>query len=120
MYLIPGNENSIQTFVDTAVFDIKSQKMLFRAPGISKLEQRSTAVGVAQTLSEKSIEGFSLAVDDMTTNLEIELGQFKTRVKEKNIATIEHRQGYSGGGAISWPALLLMLVVLRYKSSRCV
>jgi len=118
MYLIPGNENTIQTFVDTAVFDIKSKKMLFRAPGINKLEKRTTAVGIDETLSEKSLEGFGLAVTDMTVNLDAELARFKTRVKEEKIANIEHREGYSGGGSISYYVLFLLFVVLTIKSTR--
>lgn len=117
MYVIPGNENSIQTFVDTAVFDVKSKKMLFRAPGINKLTKRTTAVGIDETLFEKSLEGFGLAVTDMTANLEDELARFKTRVKEDKIAKIEHRKGYSGGGSLNLYLLILMLVVLTSKLS---
>lgn len=109
MYIIPGNENSVQTFVDTAVFDIKSKKMLFRAPGLNKLEKRTTAVGVDDTLMQKSLEGFGLAVTDMTSNLEAELANFKTRVKEEKIAKVEHRAGYSGG-SISHYFLFLLLI----------
>ncbi|MBA6342679.1 rhombotarget lipoprotein [Colwellia sp. MB02u-10] len=115
MYIIPGNENSIQTFVDTAVFDIKSKKMLFRAPGINKIEKRTTAVGIDDTLSEKSLEGFGLAVTDMTVNLDAELARFKTRVKEEKIAIVEHRKGYSGGGSMSLYLLVLVLLVRRYR-----
>jgi rhombotail lipoprotein len=115
MYIIPGNENSIQTFVDTAVFDIKSKKMLFRAPGLNKLEKRTTAIGIDDTLMEKSLEGFGLAVTDMTINLDAELAQFKTRVKEEKIAKVERREGYSGG-AISYYLLLFALFMLVNKN----
>ncbi|MGL1957150.1 MAG: rhombotarget lipoprotein [Colwellia sp.] len=118
MYIIPGNENSIQTFVDTAVFDVKSKKMLFRAPGINKLEKRTTAVGIDETLSEKSLEGFGLAVTDMTVNLDAELARFKTRVKEEKIAKVEHRKGYSSGGSMSYSLLFLVFVVLTRKLTR--
>jgi rhombotail lipoprotein len=114
MYVIPGNENSIQTFVDTAVFDIKSKKMLFRAPGINKIEKRTTAVGIDDTMTKKSLEGFGLAVADMTTNLDAELAQFKTRVKEEKIAKVEHRAGYSGG-ALHYYFLALLFVALTRK-----
>lgn len=117
MYIIPGNENTIQTFVDTAVFDIKSKKMLFRAPGINKLTKRTTAVGIDETLSEKSLEGFGLAVADMSTNLDAELIRFKTRVKEEKIAKIEHREGYSGGST-SYYFLMLMFVALTKKLTK--
>lgn len=113
MYIIPGNENSIQTFVDTAVFDIKSKKMLFRAPGLNKLEKRTTAIGVDDTLMEKSLEGFGLAVSDMTINLDAELAQFKTRVKEEKIAKVEHRKGYSGGAASHYLLILMVLMLTR-------
>jgi rhombotail lipoprotein len=117
MYIIPGNENSIQTFVDTAVFDIKSKKMLFRAPGINKLEKRTTAVGIDDTLAKKSLEGFGLAVTDMTVNLDAELARFKVRVKEEKVAKVEHRKGYSGG-SISYYLLVLLFVVLTRKLTR--
>jgi len=119
MYVIPGNENSIQTFVDTAVFDIKSKKMLFRAPGINKLTKRTTAVGIDDTLSEKSVVGFGLAVADMTVNLDAELARFKVRVKEEKVAKIEHRKGYSGG-SINFYLLVLLFVALIIKSKQTI
>jgi len=118
MYIIPGNENSIQTFVDTAVFDIKSKKMLFRAPGINKIEKRTTAIGIDDTLTEKSLESFSLAVADMTTNLDVELANFKSRVKEERIAKIERREGYSGGGSMDLYFLALLFALLTIKLTR--
>ena len=116
MYVIPGNENTIQTFVDTAVFDIKSKKMLFRAPGISKLEKRTTAISIDETLNEKSLEGFNLAVTDMSLNLDAELARFKTRVKEEKIAKIENKDGSSSAGAFSVFFLVLTsLLVLKRR-----
>ncbi|MCL2912779.1 rhombotarget lipoprotein [Shewanella corallii] len=118
MYLIPGNENKVQTFVDTAVFDVSSRKMLFRAPGLSKVEAASSAIRSNEALSMQSSEGFKLAVDDMIVNLDSELGRFKTRVKEEKIAKVEHKEGYSGGavsvlfllftcGALGWRRLAI-------------
>ena len=106
LYVIPGNENTIQTFVDTAVFDVKSKKMLFRAPGINKVEQRSTAVGIDETLNEQSQGSFNLAVEDMIANLDAELGSFKTRVKEDKIANVNHKDGSNSGSLFG----LLMLL----------
>ena len=34
-YVVKGEKNSTNTMLDAAVYDIKSQKMLFRAPGTS-------------------------------------------------------------------------------------
>ncbi|WP_350996985.1 rhombotarget lipoprotein [Shewanella sp. TB7-MNA-CIBAN-0143] len=118
MYVIPGNENTVQTFVDTAVFDIKSRKMLFRAPGISKLEKRTTAIGIDETLAEKSMQGFDLAVTDMTKNLDDELARFKVRIKEEKIAKVEHSNNYSGGTIdIQFGLLLLIMLFIRLRLS---
>ncbi|MDP6436251.1 MAG: rhombotarget lipoprotein [Gammaproteobacteria bacterium] len=43
-YIIEGTKNEVQTFVDTAVFDVKTRKLLFRAPGIDKHQSESTAI----------------------------------------------------------------------------
>ena len=114
LYVIPGNNSSVQTFVDTAVFDVKSRKMLFRAPGISKLGKLSTAVGIDKARSKRSIKGFDIAVADMTANLDGELARFKTRVKEEKIAKVQRREGYSGGGSLGlFPLACLFLLLVK-------
>ncbi|WP_462159053.1 rhombotarget lipoprotein [Pseudoalteromonas sp. GB56] len=110
MYVIEGNENTVQTFVDTAVFDVKSRKMLLRAPGLSKLNESTTAVDIAQTLSDKSYEGFELAFADMITNLDVELSQFEKRVKEENVAKVVSKSG--SGSSVSVYLLLIFAIVL--------
>jgi rhombotail lipoprotein len=116
MYLIPANDNSVQTFVDTAVFDVKSRKMLFRAPGINKLSESSTAIKIDAVLAEKSMESYTLAVADMSKNLDIELANFKTRVKKDKVAKVERREGY-GGGSVMWMTLLVLgsTIVMRKR-----
>ncbi|QSX33175.1 rhombotarget lipoprotein [Shewanella avicenniae] len=116
LYTVPGNQNSVQTFVDTAVFDLATHKMLFRAPGVSQLKESSTAIGVDVTINNQSRKGYQLAVNDMITNLDAELGRFKTRVKEEHVAKVENRAGYSGG-ALGILALLL-LPLLRWRRAR--
>ncbi len=108
LYVIPGNENSIQTFVDTAVFDVRSHKMLLRAPGVSSLTKRSTAIGVDSVMAQKSLQGFNIAFDDMIKNLDGELTRFKARAKEGKSVEIRHQQGYSRGGSISFLFLMLL------------
>ena len=91
--------------------------MLFRAPGINKLNKRTTAIGIDETLIEKSIEGFDLAVNDMSANLDAELAHFKTRIKEEKIAKIENKDGSRNGGTFGFYLLVLMLslILLRKK-----
>ena len=40
-YVVKGNENDVHTFVDTAVFDVPTRKLLFRAPGVSETPSNS-------------------------------------------------------------------------------
>lgn len=118
MYVIPGNENTIQTFVDTAVFDIKSRKMLMRAPGISKIRKRSTAIGVDSVMTEKSHQGFDLAFEEMIRNLESELANFRERAKAGRVIEIQYREGSSGGGSFGYFVLFgLLFFYLRKKLS---
>jgi len=107
-YFIKGNQNQATTFVDTAVFDVNSRKMLFRAPGVSDVQQSSTLVEVSQVNREAREKGFELAMADMSENLAVELDRFKEKIKEDKSVQITHRQGYGGGGGIQWPFLLML------------
>lgn len=117
-YFIKGNRNQATTFVDTAVFDVNSRKMLFRAPGVSDIQQSSTLVEVEQANREARQKGFELAMADMTNNLAAELDRFKERIKEDNSVQITHRQGYGGGGGMQWPLLMLLAGLLMARISR--
>ncbi|WP_281628830.1 rhombotarget lipoprotein [Vibrio sp. St2] len=111
MYFIPGNDNSTQTFIDTAVFDIASSNLLFRAPGLSSVESLSTAVGIDDTFYKNSTEGFDLAVTDMITNLKLELDSFKVRIKEEKVAEVSYSENYSGGGCVNWLVVLSLFLI---------
>ena len=108
-YFIKGNQNQATTFVDTAVFDVKSKKMLFRAPGVSDVQESSTLMEVGRSNRETREKGFGLAMANMSNNLAIELDRFKEKIKEDKSVQVTHRQGYGGGGAIQWPFLLLLM-----------
>lgn len=114
-YFIKGNQNQATTFVDTAVFDVNSRKMLFRAPGVSDVQQSSSLVEVDQVNRGVREKGFELAVADMTNNLAVELDRFKEKIKEDKSVQVTHSQGYGGGGGIQWPFLLMLagLAILR-------
>ena len=111
-YIIPGNTNLTQTFVDTAVFDIATHKMLFRAPGTDRDQHYSTAVSTNKNASEASGESYQRAVAQMTTNLDAELTRFRTRIKEEKVARVTYRQGYSGAGSAGPIGLCLFLLIL--------
>jgi len=115
-YIIKGNKNEVQTFVDTEVFDMGTHKLLFRAPGISRVSDTTTLVDAQANVSKNSGKGFELAVADMNINLAAELDRFKERVKNEKIAQVTH----TGGGSMDLAALLLLtiLILSRRKQSR--
>lgn len=101
-YLIPAEANQTHTMVDAAVFDIASRQMLFRAPGTSKSQGIATPVRTDDRLRVKSDLGFQVASTNMVANLQLELGSFQQRLKERpETANIIRSPGYKGG-AFGW------------------
>ena len=100
-YIIPAEKNTTHTMLDTTVFDIPSRRLLFRAPGTSKIKGLATFVGLDDQLSKDSLKGFTKAGVEMQKNLDIELDAFRERVKNApETATIVNRPGYTGAGSV--------------------
>ncbi len=123
-YVVKGTENEVQTFVDTAVFDVKSRKLLFRAPGTNTLQKGSTAIESGETVRKSRTESFAAAVSDMTVNLTAELERFETRLQEEpQLAEVAWKEGRGGAGnGASLVLLLLPLLILarhRRATGRC-
>ncbi len=120
-YVVSGEINDTSTMLDTVVYDIKSKKMLFRAPGTSVVKGSATPVNLSQELREDSIKGFNLAAEKMTSNLHSQLVRFKDKIKQNpEQVKIVHREGYSGsggGGALNLYSLLIMLFIFIVKKN---
>ncbi len=117
-YTVPAEKDTTTTFVDTAVFDVKSRKLLFRAPGISRTTGHSTLVNNSEGLRKDSGEGFTQAFQQMTGNLDTALTSFRQKVKdEPETYKVSYAQGYSGGGAygLQLLAALVGLLLLRRR-----
>ncbi|MDJ0910041.1 MAG: rhombotarget lipoprotein [Woeseiaceae bacterium] len=111
-YTIEGTNNSVQTFVDTAVFDVDSAQLLFRAPGIDERSERSTAIDTSETAFEQNRASFDAAMGAMTENLETELSGFETRIQNNpELVRVSYSEGYGGGGALDGLFLLLLIGV---------
>ena len=112
-YFIKGSVNDVQTFVDTSVFDVKTHKLLFRAPGVHESRGSDTLVNTIEETRKRRAESFDKAMEDMTQNLNDEMNVFVERVKTEKVATVVHRPGYSGGGgggALGWLSLLPLML----------
>lgn len=109
---VKGNTNEVQTMIDTAVFDVPSAKLLFRAPGTHTGQGTSTFVSSARDLRELRSAGFTSAADDMIVNLDAELEKFREATKSGERARVEWKQGSGGGGGgFALPLLLMMFAV---------
>ena len=109
-YVIKATSNEVQTFVDTAVFDVNTARLLFRAPGADTTSDRSTLVEAGETVRKARDASFSAAMDQMTVNLAGELDRFTERVKsDPSVAQTEWKPG-SGGGSLGMMVLFLLAV----------
>ncbi len=116
-YMVKGNANDVQTFVDTAVFDVPTRKLLFRAPGVNQIESRSTLVDVDRDVRRIGELGFERAMADMTTNLDRELETFREKIRTDGSVRVS-RAGGSGGGGVIDAALLALLLLLALAAPR--
>jgi|SRR5688572_1475841 rhombotail lipoprotein len=123
-YVVKGNENDVNTFVDTAVFDVPTRKLLFRAPGVSDLTSSTTLVALEADLRATQQKGFDQAMTDMTVNLDKELDAFKDRVPKDESVRISYTPSYrsssgGGGGADGFASLaaLALLMAMRRRMS---
>lgn len=114
-YIVPGTQHDVQTFVDTAVFDVRTHELLFRAPGISTRKATSTLVNSAEVSREQSAKSFSLAMQDMTVNLAKELDLFRERVKNEHVITVS-----SNGKEGSTDAFVALLIFALTAFALCV
>jgi rhombotail lipoprotein len=118
-YLIKGDQYDVQTMVDAAVFDVRSRKLLFRAPGTSQVKGAATMAGYGKEVRGAAADGYAQAVDQMIPQLQMQLASFKERAKSDPAILVERRNGERGAGGIGWPlALLLVLVVAGVKLAR--
>jgi len=118
-YMVKGNKNDVQTFVDTAVFDVATRKLLFRAPGVNEFKSSSTLVDVERDMRAAEQKGFELAMADMTVNLDKELSVFKERIRADGSVRVTRVGGSSdGGGGATGTDFLLLLTGLLLLSAR--
>ncbi|MBL1352955.1 MAG: rhombotarget lipoprotein [Zetaproteobacteria bacterium] len=111
-YFVKGDQHDTRTMVDTSVFDIRSHKLLFRAPGMSVQKGNTTLLNYREEARQAQIEGYDQAVKSMIPNLKKELQTFKERVKKDKNIQVRHSSNYLGGGSFSWEFLLILMGLL--------
>jgi len=95
--IIPGNSHQVSTFVDTAVFDVASAKLLFRAAGKDRVRRQTSVFALIEKNRLISLDSMNKATGDMILSLNTELRKFRTRIRQgSNEADIRYRRGYKG------------------------
>lgn len=94
-YLIEGDQYDILTVVDTAVFDVKSRRLLMRAGGISKIKGTATMVGFSESAREARTKGFDAAIADMIGKLHDETRLFRERAPKDPAIRLILPPGYN-------------------------
>lgn len=114
-YIVPGEKNDTHTMLDTVIFDIKSRKLLFRAPGVNHIKGRATPANLSEQLRLDSSAGFDAAAKEMIGNLDQQLALFKDKIKERpEEYQVVHTPEYisrTGGGSIDEFMLALLAVM---------
>jgi rhombotail lipoprotein len=107
-YFIQGEKNDTQTMLDGAVYDIASHKLLFRAPGVSKVKGSATYVNLSQQLRKDSEQGFQEAATNLVASLKVQLEEFQQRVKSAPAEfKVVKQPGYTGAAAFSGVEVVL-------------
>ena len=115
--VVKGNSHEVQTMIDTAVFDVQTSQLLFRAPGTHHEQDNATLMDTGKELRKLKGAGFVAATDDMIVNLDAELDGFREAVEKGERAEVEWRAGSGGGGSLSW--LVLASLTFLAGASRC-
>ncbi len=116
-YVVAGEKNDTSTLMDTAVYDIDSRKMLFRAPGMSQVKGSSTPINLSEELRADATQGFREATEDMVRNLDLQLARFREKIKEQpEEYKIVHR---GGGGSAGWLLGILLLALVQPHLRKC-
>lgn len=119
-YIIPAEKNDTQTMLDAVVYDIPSRKMLFRAPGMSRVKGSATLVNQSEELRADSSKGFDDAAKEMIANLDEQLAQFKEKVKERpEEFKVVHSPGYASSGGIGGGSVDLIYLFLLAGMGGC-
>lgn len=78
---LTGDPTEIHNFVDTAVFDVATHRLLFRVPGVSSMARQPASADAGADAQAMQRRGFALAAADMATNLDKELNALKGRIR---------------------------------------
>ena len=117
-YVIEGTDHDTRTFLDLAVVDVRTTKLLLRAPGFNERRGDTTLVDAHRALQANSARGFEDAVSMLNQNLALELVEFEERLKsDPEDIQVSWRGGGGAGGVVAMGMLWVMVVRRRFAGS---
>lgn len=121
-YVLKGDRHDVSTLVDLAVVDPQSRSLLLRAGGTDTRHGNTTFIDSDRQTREAAATGYDSAASQMIDRFDTALTQFEADVKSGKAAVRVTRKnaygnaaadaGAGGGGALSWPVILTLLVLL--------
>jgi len=103
-YVIQGDRYDVLTAVETAVFDIRSRRLLMRAAGTSNVKGSATLVGFSKDAREARTRSFEEAVGQMIANLHTEVKTFRERAPNDPKVRLVLPPGYDPNAVRSRPS----------------
>lgn len=107
-YVFEGTDHDTRTFVDLAVVDVATSKLLLRAPGFDERSGDATLARQGDSLRRNSNAGLRLASERMQANLAVELVAFEERMKAE---PDDIELSWRGGGGAFGPAGIVALLL---------
>jgi rhombotail lipoprotein len=102
-YVIEGDRYDVLTAVETAVFDVRSRRLLMRAAGTSTMKGAATMVGFDERAREARMKSFEDAIAQMIGNLHGEVRAFRERAPNDPMIRLVLPPGYDPN-AVRTPA----------------
>jgi len=96
-YVVEGDQYDVLTAVETAVFDVKSRRMLMHASGTATLKGEATWVGFAERSRAARGASFETALKQMIGNLHIAVADFRDRAPKDPAIRLVLPPGYDPG-----------------------
>ncbi len=97
-YMVEGDQYDVMTAVETAVFDIKSRRMLMRAAGTSTIKGEATWIGFAERSRTARTQSFEASVRQMVEQLHGAVRDFRERAPKDPSIRLVLPPGYNPAG----------------------
>lgn len=94
-YVVEGDQYDVMTALETAVFDVRSRRMLMHAAGTATVKGQATWIGFAERSRQARTDSFGKAVQQMVEGLRREVQAFRERAPRDPMIRLVLPPGYN-------------------------